>query len=62
MHTNELKTHPTLMNYDVKKYKLEQGSLGPIGQYWIPHNQILKLTQHLITKSQLHYSTLCILQ
>ena len=46
----------------MKEYELEQGLLGLIGQYWLPKNPILNLIQHSITESQMHSSSLNILQ
>ena len=62
MHINEPRTNPTLKNHVMKEYELEQGLLGLIGQYWLPKNPILNLIQHSITESQMHSSSLNILQ
>ena len=61
MHINELKTHPTLINSIIKDYELEWGLLRPIGQYQLPQNSFMKLTQYLTTNNQLHISILHIL-
>lgn len=38
-----------LPNSVTKKCELKQGLLRVIGKYWLPCNQILKLTQHPTT-------------
>ena len=61
MHKSELKTDPTLKNHVIKEYELKTGIIGThmsTGSL----NQILKLTQHPSIESQLHSSTLFILQ
>ena len=42
--------------------KLKQETLEPRGKYWIPHNLIMKLTQHPTIKNQLYFNILYILQ
>ena len=61
MHKSELKTYPTLINCVIKEYDLRMGLTRTL-RIIISLNQILKLTQHPTIKSQLHSSTLCILQ
>ena len=56
MHIIESLTNPTLISYAIKIYELELVPLQPIEYYWLPHNPILKLTQHPTVESQLHYS------
>ena len=42
--------------------KHKQEPLEPRGKYWIPHNLIMKLTQHPTIKNQLYFNILYILQ
>ena len=61
MYKSELKTHPTLINSVIKEYKLK---VGTIGTHRSTSSLIIKfeLTQQPTIESQLHSSTLCILQ
>ena len=59
MHNSEPRANPTLIDYAIKVYEFKQRPLGPIGQYWLPQNPILKLIQHFIIENQLYSSTLC---
>ena len=53
MHKSELKTHQTLINLIIKEYELRAGTTRAY-RYCLLQNQILKLTQHSTTNSQLH--------
>ena len=46
-----LTLHKTSKLWANKDYKLEYGSLGPIGKYCPSQNQILKLTRHFTKES-----------
>ena len=56
MHKSELRANPTLINCVNKVHELEQ---GPLGQYWLLQNPIIKLIQHPTIENQLHTNTLC---
>ena len=58
MHIREPRANPILINHANKVYELDRGPLGPIGQYWLSQNSILKLIQHLITENQLKFGIL----
>ena len=57
MHTYKLHTQNTLKvcHHEIGA---RVGPLRLIRKYWLPYNQILKLTQHFTKEGQLHYSIL----
>ena len=60
MHISESWANRTsLINHAIEVYELERVPLGPVGQYWLHQNPILKLIQGTTTKNQFHSSTLC---
>ena len=59
MHKSEPRANLTLTNCVNKVYEFEQEPLGPIRQYWLPKNPILKLIQYPTIEIQLYSSTLC---
>ena len=61
IHISELKTHPTFISCAIKKYELQWGPLGPLGQYQLPQNLIFKLTNILIQRVNCILVLLCIL-
>ena len=52
MHKSEPKVNLVLITRADMVYE-------PKARYGLPHNSILKLIQHLITKNQLHSNILC---
>ena len=51
MHISKPRAYPIFITLAIKVYELKGGLLGPIRQYYLPHNPILKLIQYPIVEN-----------